>query len=261
MNTLLLASAVVASLAPGIAWADEPAVAPRKVVLDPGHGGSNAGALGSLVLEKNLTLALAELVTTELAELAKAEGLALEVSLTRRADQTLTLRQRSDIANLRGADLFVSLHGNASVSRAQRGFETYVLTPAAVEGIALALRGDQATPRPGTAPQISSVLDDIERGATQWEAADLAVAVQRELRQVRGAAGDRGVRQDAHHVLLGATMPAVLVEVGFVDHPQEGRELAEPALQRELARAIARAIMTQLNESPRRSGPTKLAAR
>ena len=78
--------------------------------------------------------------------------------------------------------------------------------------------------------------------SSDLEAADLAVAVQRELRQVRGAAGDRGVRQDAHHVLLGATMPAVLVEIGFIDHPQEGRELVEPATQIAIADGLARAI-------------------
>ena len=60
--------------------------------------------------------------------------------------------------------------------------------------------------------------------------------------------GDRGVRQDAHHVLLGATMPAILVEVGFIDHPVEGRQLQEPGVQKQLAAAIAEAIEDQLTE-------------
>ena len=91
------------------------------------------------------------------------------------------------------------------------------------------------------------MLDDVERGACQWEAAELAAAVQRELRAVRGAVGDRGVRQDAHHVLLGATMPAVLVEVGFIDHPIEGKELARADVQAALAAALSRAIQAQLS--------------
>jgi N-acetylmuramoyl-L-alanine amidase len=70
--------------------------------------------------------------------------------------------------------------------------------------------------------------------------------MQRALRERRGADGDRGVRQDAHHVLLGATMPAVLVEIGFVDHPVEGRQLADPAVQAQLADAITGAIADQL---------------
>jgi len=90
------------------------------------------------------------------------------------------------------------------------------------------------------------VLDDVERGASQWEAAELATRMQHALRDGRGSDGDRGVRQDAHHVLLGATMPAVLVEVGFIDHPIEGRQLADPAVQSQLADAISEAITDQL---------------
>jgi N-acetylmuramoyl-L-alanine amidase len=92
------------------------------------------------------------------------------------------------------------------------------------------------------------VLDDLERGAAQWEAADLAARMQRALRERRGSAGDRGVRQDEHHVLLGATMPAVLVEVGFIDHPIEGKELTEPTTQGAIADALAEAISDQLAE-------------
>src|SRR5205823_10875695 len=109
-----------------------------------------------------------------------------------------------------------------------------------------ALRSDTTTPRPGVAPDIALVLDDVERGASQWEAADLAARMQRALRDRRGDEGDRGVRQDAQHVLLGATMPAVLVEVGFIDHPVEGRQLAESAVQAQLADAIADRKSTRL---------------
>ena len=90
------------------------------------------------------------------------------------------------------------------------------------------------------------MLDDVERGAAQWEAAELAARMQHSLRDRRGDDGDRGVRQDAHHVLLGATMPAVLVEVGFIDHPIEGKQLAETTVQSVLADAIAEAIADQL---------------
>jgi N-acetylmuramoyl-L-alanine amidase len=142
--------------------------------------------------------------------------------------------------------VFVSIHANASASHSQRGFETYVLTARGVDVDGRALRGDTPTPRPGVAPEIALVLDDVERGASQWGAADLAARLQRALRDRRGAPADRGVRQDAHHVLLGATMPAVLVEVGFLDHPIEGKELAEPNTQDQLADAIADAILDQL---------------
>lgn len=210
------------------------------VVLDPGHGGSNSGTRGAGLVEKQLTLTLAN----QVAERLRSKKITVE--LTRTDDRTLTLRQRVAHANRIPADLFVSIHANASPTRSQRGFETFVLTPRGVDVDGRALRADTPTPRPGIAPDIALVLDDVERGASQWKAADLAARIQRELRERRGSPGDRGVRQDAHHVLLGATMPAVLVEVGFLDHPLEGKALADPNTQKRLADAIAGAIVDQL---------------
>jgi N-acetylmuramoyl-L-alanine amidase len=213
-----------------------------RVVLDPGHGGSNLGArgVGTNLQEKHLTLELANLVAARLRE----HG--IDVTLTRTADRTLTLRQRVEIANKVPADVFVSIHANASPTRTQRGFETFMLTARGVDVDGRALRADTSTRRPGVGGDIALVLDDLERGAVQWESAELASRMQKALRARRGADGDRGVRQDAHHVLLGATMPAVLVEVGFIDHPIEGRQLAEPAIQAQIAGAIAEAIEDQL---------------
>jgi N-acetylmuramoyl-L-alanine amidase len=214
------------------------------VVLDPGHGGSNPGAQGAVpdLREKHLTLTLATLVA------AKLRDKGIDVTMTRTTDRTLTLRQRVDTANKLAADLFVSIHANASPTRTQRGFETFVLTARGVDVDGRALRSDSTTPRPGVDSEIALVLDDVERGSSQWEAAELAARMQKGLRATRGDAGDRGVRQDAHHVLLGATMPAVLVEVGFIDHPIEGKQLADAATQGALADAIATAIEDQLAE-------------
>ncbi len=214
------------------------------VVLDPGHGGSNPGAQGAVpgLREKELTLTLANQVAAKLRE----KG--IQVELTRTTDRTLTLRQRVEAANAANADLFISIHANASPTRAQRGYESFVLTAKGLDVDGRALRADASRARPGVDPDIALVLDDVERGAAQWEAADLAARVQRSLRDRRGAEGDRGVRQDAHHVLLGATMPAILVEVGFIDHPIEGKQLAEPGVQNQLASALAEAISDQLSD-------------
>lgn len=234
------AALVIVSLLAAAAPAD--AAPARVVVLDPGHGGSNPGAKGAGLHEKQVTLAIAKRV----AERLRARDIAVE--LTRTGDRTLTLRQRVAHAVRVPADLFVSIHANASFTRAQRGYETFVLTPRGVDVDARALRSNVTTPRPGVDPDIALVLDDVERGSSQWEAADLAARIQRELRERRGAAGDRGVRQDAHHVLLGATMPAVLVEVGFIDHPIEGKQLATAEVQAQIADALADAILEQLAE-------------
>ncbi len=212
------------------------------VVLDPGHGGSNAGTQGAGMHEKQLTLILADRVAAKL----RAKGITVE--LTRTSDRTLTLRQRTARADELPADLFVSIHANASPTRTQRGFETFVLTPRGVDVDARALRADTRTTRPNVDPEIALVLDDVERGSSQWESADLAARMQRALRERRGKDGDRGVRQDSQHVLLGATMPAVLVEVGFLDHPVEGKQLTDPSVQAQLADAISQAILEQLDD-------------
>jgi N-acetylmuramoyl-L-alanine amidase len=212
------------------------------VVLDPGHGGSNTGTRGQGLNEKQVTLAIAKAVATRL----RAQGITVE--MTRTADRTLTLRQRVAIADKIPADLFISIHANASPTRTQRGFETFVLTPRGVDVDARALRSDTMTTRTNVDPDIAHMLDDVERGSSQWEAADLAARMQRALRERRGQDGDRGVRQDAQHVLLGATMPAVLVEVGFLDHPVEGKEIASPSVQGQLADAITAAIVEQLED-------------
>lgn len=212
------------------------------VVLDPGHGGTNTGTRGAGLHEKQVTLTLANQVAAQL----RARG--IDVELTRTADRTLTLRQRVALADTRAADVFVSIHCNASPTRTQRGYETFVLSPRAIDIDGRALRADTTTPRPGVDPDVALVLDDVERGATQWEAADLAARIQAELRDRRGKDGDRGVRQAIHHVLLGATMPAVLVEVGFLDHPIEGKQLANAAVQAQIAEALANAIAEQVAE-------------
>lgn len=239
---VLVAGMVGRGLAEGDHAAGTPARPRPLVVLDPGHGGSNPGATGAVpgIHEKQVTLAIALEVAKQL------EAHDVETVMTRDADRTMTLRQRMVEANSRGADLLVSIHANASPNRTQRGFETFVLSGAGVDVDARALRAESGTPRPGLAPATALILDDVERGASEWEAAELATTIQENLAAIRGDDGDRGVRQDAQHVLLGATMPAVLVEVGFIDHPIEGREVADPAVQLQLATAIAESIVAQL---------------
>ncbi|HSD86081.1 MAG TPA: N-acetylmuramoyl-L-alanine amidase, partial [Kofleriaceae bacterium] len=182
------------------------ALARPRVVLDPGHGGSNLGAEGVTpgLREKQLTLRLA----TEVAARLREHG--IDATLTRTADRTLTLRQRGEVANALPADVFVSIHANASPTRSQRGYETYVLTAKGLDIDGRALRSDATTPRPGVDRETALVLDDVERGAAQSQSAELAARMQKALKARRGPDGDRGVRQDSQHVLLGATMPAAL---------------------------------------------------
>ncbi|MBK9072600.1 MAG: N-acetylmuramoyl-L-alanine amidase [Myxococcales bacterium] len=221
------------------------------IVLDPGHGGSNHGALAIVpsVLEKQLTLAIATQTATRL----RAAG--YTVYLTREDDRALTLRERLAFGENVNATLFVSIHANASQSRQQHGFETYVLSARAIDVDAPALRHDLSRPRPGIDPTTAMVLDDIERGVSQWRSIDVAERVQLALAQARPNSPNRGIRQESQHVLLGATMPAILVEVGFIDHPREGRELMQPPVQGKIAEALANAMSAWMVAN--KLGPTR----
>ncbi len=210
-----------------------------RVVIDAGHGGSNTGCAGVVegVYEKRFTLALA----LELAERLRAAG--VEVRLTRADDRYLTLRERVRFANAEGADLFVSVHANASPSRAQRGFETWVLAPDALDVDTRAIRAGDGPPRPGLAPDVVAILDDAERGSALEPSLRVAERVQARLAQVWGSERSRGIRQGTQDVLMGLTMPGVLVEVGFLDHPIEGAQLLAHDVRERLADALAAAVL------------------
>ncbi len=236
------------------------------ILIDPGHGGSNTGAPAAAAAsaaadadsarvrtgglrEKHVTLAIAR----QLWDILDARG--YRVLLTRDRDVYLTLRQRVRMANRLGADLFISVHTNASPSHNRRGYETFLLPPHALDIDSRALRLEDGAIRPGLERETALLLDDLERGAAQTGAAELASAIQDRLRALRGPEFDRGVRQSAMDVLFGATMPAVLCELGFLDHPVEGPELADPALQRKLAEALADAIGDVLPLTDDKTGP------
>lgn len=208
------------------------------VVIDPGHGGSNTGAPGLVpgVYEKHITLPLARRLAAEL------RGRGYRVVMTRESDEYLTLRRRMELGHEAGGDLFISLHANAAPGRDRRGFETFVLTPEAMDIDSRALRHTAGSAVKGVDPATAQVVAEIDRQFAHGRAAVVAASIQRALREVRGQEHDRGVKQANMHVLLGAAMPAVLVEVGFLDHAVEGRELLDSAMQAGLAQALAQAV-------------------
>lgn len=231
----------------------------RKVVMiDPGHGGTNRGALGKKIetYEKKLTLKLSRLVALEVKKLRPR----WRVLLTRKDDRYLTLDQRVRMANKARADLFISLHLNASPGQDQRGFETFILSRqasddeaarvAAEENGAPAVAGKAARPR-----VVGQILGDLRQSAALAGSLALAKGIQRELRVARGEALDRGVKQAPFDVLLGLRMPGVLVEAGFIDNAQEGPQMTTPKVQRAVARAVARALVAQLKDRVRGKAP------
>lgn len=203
------------------------------VVIDPGHGGSNVGApgRGPGAYEKDVTLAIARALGARL----EREG--VRVVLTRERDRYLTLRERVRRANAARPDCFISLHANASNDHAQRGVETWVLARESAE-----VEARRAAQRAGD--EVGGLLAELELLEAHARSVPLARAVQARLVAARPGAQerDRGVRQAAYDVLAGVRAPAILVEVGFMDHPIEGAQLLEPETQARLADAIAEGV-------------------
>ena len=215
----------------------------RRVVVDAGHGGHDPGAIGPRrVREKDVTLAMAK----RLARKLRAAG--FEVVLTRRDDRFLALEERTALANTARGDLFVSIHANAHPRRNRAGVETYFLDVTDDRYAArLAARENGADPdQAGQGTDLLRILSDLDAKASAGSSRRLAQLVQREItRSVRSEIGgvrDLGVKSALFYVLLGARMPAVLVETGFISNRAEERRLASARYQEEVADSMARAI-------------------
>ena len=228
-----------------------PATALPVIVLDPGHGGVETGAIGPSGLEeKDVTLDLAR----RLKPLLERHG--VTVVFTRDEDRVMPLDDRTAIANQNRAELFVSIHVNASKRKSAVGAETYFLsvdatdaearTLAALENKAYAPPESQAggsTPASGGPDRgLELILWDLAQNSYLAESSRLAELVQREMNTLTGTR-DRGVRQAPFRVLMGATMPAILVEAAFISNPSEESRLTDAAAKDKIAEAIARAIV------------------
>lgn len=218
------------------------------VVIDPGHGGDDTGAESAVgMMEKDLTLSVAELLAKDL----MARGYA--VRLTRNGDQTRALTDRTALANRLDATAFISLHANASRATSARGAETYYMSldKASDEDAEAAARLENAAH--GASAKGGSKLDlilwDMAQAEVLNESARLALDVQRQLNTLLNLP-DRGVKQAPFVVLKGATMPAVLVEVGFLSNVAEAKQLADSSYQQRLAAAIASGIEEYLRSAP-----------
>jgi len=200
----------------------------KKVVticLDPGHGGRDPGNQVGSNQEKKYTLALAQEVRSQLTRAG------FKVVLTRTRDTFIDLGWRPDIARRKQADVFLCLHFNSSESSRSsvQGSEVYCLTP----------------------PGASSTNAQGEGGAGDWCIGNrnnaqnifLAYTLQKTLLQ-RLSVEDRGVRRARFAVLRDASMPAVLIEAGFMSHPIEGRKIFSPAYREQMARAICESVQT-----------------
>ena len=225
------------------------------IVIDPGHGGSESGASSeSGLLEKRVTLTLARGLRRRL---LKNRG--VRVVLTRDEDRTLALDERTAIANQNRADLFLSLHLNASPRTNAYGAETYYLSTEATDDEArtIAALENRSYTKDDT-DELDLLLWDLAQNRHLARSSALAESIQGQMNALVGTR-DRGVRQAPFRVLMGATMPAVLVEVGFISNPDEAERLRETVYQDRIVESLARAIESYLVDWRRLQGRTPMS--
>jgi N-acetylmuramoyl-L-alanine amidase len=221
---------------------DQPGI--HTIVIDPGHGGTQVGAIGPAgLLEKDATMALCR----KLADALSAR-LHTRVILTRTDDSLVSLDQRTAIANQYKADLFLSVHMNAAVVKGAKGSETYFLSLEASDELAKrAAEVENAAPRAPGAPAGASdgdlklILWDLAQQSYLNESSRFAQDVQEEMNRISGIT-NRGVKQAPFKVLVGATMPAALVEVAFITNPDEEARIKSEEFQNTVVGALTTAV-------------------
>lgn len=221
------------------------------IVVDPGHGGIDPGAVGKRGLyEKDVNLAVAKYVKRLI-----SDSLEIKVKMTREKDTYLSLKERTNIANRNSADLFVSIHCNASKHKSRlSGFETYFLSEArtneeravaALENAALRFDGIEPT------DDITFILYDLAQSEFLHESNTFAEHIQGNAEKLLPIPS-RGVKQAGFYVLHGAFMPAILVECGFISTIEEEKLLKRDAFRKKLAYSIFCGIRDFIEDYERR---------
>ncbi len=213
----------------------------KRIVIDPGHGGRDPGCyVRGGVQEKTITLSIAKQLAEEL-----KKKLGCEVFLTRDRDVFLSLESRTAIANVKKADLFISLHVNAHKSRNIKGLETYFLNMATDQGAVMVAARENATSEKNIS-DLQTILNDLMLNTKIYESSRLAHKVQSgmygAIKTGYGGTRDLGVKQAPFYVLIGAEMPAILVEVGFLSNSTEKNRLLSRRYQEEIAQGICSGI-------------------
>jgi N-acetylmuramoyl-L-alanine amidase len=211
------------------------------IVIDPGHGGVDPGAVGKKGLyEKDANLAIAKYLKEWI-----VDSLDVKVIMTRETDKYLSLKARTQIANRNSADLFISVHCNASAkSNVMGGFETYFLAEArTTEERAVAMRENASLKFDGIEPAsvIDKILLDLAQTACLEESNCFAECIQQSAERSLSIAS-RGVKQAGFYVLRGAFMPAILVECAFVSNLHEEKLLKEKSFRQQLALVLFHGI-------------------
>ena len=226
-------------------------VAMAKVVLiDPGHGGEESGAVGHLdakrtrkVFEKDLSLRLSIKIKEELSKTTTAY-------LTRSLDRAINLQERADLADLVKADLFLSIHFNSSTNAKSHGFELYYLDNNSNVAANKVERSENLNLK-GEELIVNQILVDLVVQQTVHHSKELARLVHEKIKPVikLSKIDDRGIKPGLFYVLALSKRPGLLVEVGFVSNPGELQKMNEDKFLKNLAKAIAAGVMSFINKT------------
>lgn len=211
----------------------------RTVVIDPGHGGRDPGASGRGLREKDVTLSVA----LDLRDRLRARG--FDVRMTRETDRTVSLEERTAMAEGVGADVFVSIHANAAPGPAAHGIETYFLDETD-ERHSLRVAARESGVSPAELDDLDRALAGLRMSVVSERSAELArdvhTGVVRGVGDVYGSVRDLGVKKGPFHVLFLSNAPSILVEVGFLTHRGEARRLDSRLYRAVLAEQMARGL-------------------
>ncbi len=229
-----------ANVGGGFSMARQLGLSVSRIVIDPGHGGHDPGAAGKGLTEASLVLD----VSLRLEKLLAAVP-GVEVILTRRTDEFVALQERTAIANREGADLFLSIHANASSNLAARGIETYFLN-FATSGAAAAVAARENAASGQSMAALPDLVKSIALHNKVDESRDLALYVQtgltRKLQPANRNLKNLGVKQAPFVVLIGAQMPSVLAEISFLTNPQDLLMVRTPAYRQRIAEGLFDAV-------------------
>lgn len=219
------------------------------VVIDPGHGGKDPGAISYGIMEKNITLD----VSRYLLEFLRKRTKGIQLKLTRKGDVFVELSKRTEIANKmlksKKNGIFISIHVNASLSSKIAGFETYYLsatptneearTTATLENNVIVMETKRNRKKYDDVEYIEALMLNSQ---IQKESILLAHYVQKNLEKVVDDKASRGVKRADFYVLRGSLMPAILVEIGYITNPKEAKKLQQKDYQKKIAVGVGRGI-------------------
>jgi N-acetylmuramoyl-L-alanine amidase len=222
----------------------------KRIIIDPGHGGRDYGAPGRIkgVHEKKVVLKIGQKLAKKIQKEIKCE-----VIMTRNNDKFLTLEERTAIANTKNADLFISIHTNANRDRRAYGIETYFLSPAGDKESILVAARENATST-NNISDLDVILSDLLQNSKINESSRLAAYIQESIYKNLKKRGysrvkNKGVKQAPFYVLIGAQMPAVLIETSFISNQRECKRLINSKYQDRLCEGIVFGIKKYIKET------------